>query len=128
MNILLVGNPNVGKSVVFSRLTGIHAISSNHPGTSVGYTKGSMKLGNAQADMIDVGFLRKDVALGMLARSDLTTGQLVVGSVVLAMFFPCIATFIVLLRELGVSGLLKSTGIMMVAALVTGRVLKMILN
>jgi ferrous iron transport protein B len=59
---------------------------------------------------------------------DLTAGQLVVGSVVMAMFFPCIATFLVLLRELGVSGLLKSTGIMMVAALVTGGILNLILN
>jgi ferrous iron transport protein B len=75
-----------------------------------------------------VGFLRKDVALGMMVSLDLTAGQLVVGSVVMAMFFPCIATFLVLLRELGVSGLLKSTGIMMVAALVTGGILNLILN
>jgi ferrous iron transport protein B len=38
--ILLAGNPNVGKSVVFSRLTGLEVISSNYPGTSVGYTAG----------------------------------------------------------------------------------------
>ena len=75
-----------------------------------------------------VGFLRKDVALGMMARMNLTQGQLVVGSVVLSMFFPCIATFIVLLRELGVPGLLKSTGIMLVAALVTGGVLNLLLK
>ncbi|GAH88259.1 unnamed protein product, partial [marine sediment metagenome] len=48
-----------------------------------------------------IGFLRKDVALGMLAPLALTAEQLVVGCVVLAMFFPCIATFVVLLRELG---------------------------
>jgi ferrous iron transport protein B len=75
-----------------------------------------------------VGFLRKDIALGMMASLDLTAGQLVVASVVLAMFFPCIATFTVLLRELGVSGLLKSTGTMVVAALVTGGVLNLILT
>jgi ferrous iron transport protein B len=75
-----------------------------------------------------IGFLRKDVALGMLAPLELTSGQLVIGSVVLAMFFPCIATFIVLLRELGLSGLLKSTGIMVLAALITGGILNLILN
>ncbi len=75
-----------------------------------------------------IGFLRKDVALGMLAPLDLTSGQLVVGSVVLAMFFPCIATFVVLLRELGLPGLLKSTGVMLVASLVTGGILNLILN
>jgi ferrous iron transport protein B len=75
-----------------------------------------------------VGFLRKDVALGMMSPLGLTAGQLVVGSVVLAMFFPCIATFVVLLRELGVSGLLKATGIMVVAALATGGILNLILG
>jgi ferrous iron transport protein B len=74
-----------------------------------------------------VGFLRKDVALGMMAPLDLTAKQLVVGSVVLAMFFPCIATFIILLRELGIPGLLKSTVIMVIAAFVTGGVLNLIL-
>ncbi|MGB2579677.1 small GTP-binding protein [Elusimicrobium simillimum] len=33
--IVLVGNPNVGKSAVFSRLTGVKAVSSNFPGTTV---------------------------------------------------------------------------------------------
>ena len=75
-----------------------------------------------------VGFLRKDIALGMMAPLDLTPGQLVVGTVVLAMFFPCIATFVVLLRETGLSGMLKSTGIMIVSALLAGGILNMILN
>jgi ferrous iron transport protein B len=75
-----------------------------------------------------VGFLRKDIALGMMAPLDLTPGQLVVGTVVLAMFFPCIATFAVLLREIGLSGMLKSTGIMIVSALLAGGILNLILN
>jgi len=74
-----------------------------------------------------IGFLRKDVALGMLAPLVLTAKQLVVGSVVLAMFFPCIATFVVLVRELGVIGMLKSAGIMITAALITGGILNLIL-
>jgi len=74
-----------------------------------------------------IGFLRKDVALGMLAPLSLSPNQLVVGSVVLAMFFPCIATFVVLLRELGVVNLLKSTGIMIVTALLVGGALNLIL-
>jgi ferrous iron transport protein B len=74
-----------------------------------------------------IGFLRKDVALGMLAPLALSAEQLVVGSVVLAMFFPCIATFVVLLRELGMVNMLKSAGIMIAAALVTGGILNLIL-
>jgi len=73
-----------------------------------------------------IGFLRKDVALGMLAPLALSSGQLVVGSVVLAMFFPCIATFVVLLRELGVTGMLKAAGIMIITALLVGGLLNLI--
>jgi len=75
-----------------------------------------------------IGFLRKDVALGMLAPLALTAEQLVIGSVVLAMFFPCIATFVVLLRELGVVNMLKSAGIMIIAALLVGGTLNLILQ
>ena len=75
-----------------------------------------------------IGFLRKDVALGMLAPLALTAEQLVIGSVVLAMFFPCIATFVVLLRELGVVNMLKAAGIMVIAALLVGGALNLILQ
>jgi len=74
-----------------------------------------------------VGFLRKDVAIGMLAPVALSAEQLVVGSVVLAMFFPCIATFVVLLRELGVVNMLKAAGIMISTALIVGTILNLIL-
>jgi len=74
-----------------------------------------------------IGFLRKDVALGMLAPLALTAKQLVVASVVLAMFFPCIATFVVLLRELGVVNMCKAAGIMIAVALLTGGLLNLVL-
>jgi len=74
-----------------------------------------------------IGFLRKDVALGMLAPLALSSAQLVVGSVVLAMLFPCIATFVVMFRELGWVNMLKAIGVMIVAALVTGGILNLIL-
>jgi len=54
MKILLMGNPNVGKSVIFSRLTGVRVISSNYPGTTVSFTKGNMKMGQKVAKVIDV--------------------------------------------------------------------------
>lgn len=77
---------------------------------------------------IAIGFLRKDVALGMLAPLALSTGQLVVGSVVLAMFFPCIATFAVLIRELGIINMLKAAGIMIASSLIIGGILNLILS
>lgn len=76
---------------------------------------------------IVVGFIRKDVAMGMLAPLALTANQLVVASLVLAMFFPCIATFVILTRELGVKDMLRSTAIMVVSALVVGGLVNLIL-
>jgi len=58
-----------------------------------------------------IGFLRKDVAVGMLGPLNLTTKQLVIGSTVLAIYFPCIATFVILVRELGIKSMLKSASI-----------------
>ena len=74
-----------------------------------------------------VGFLRKDVAMGMLAALDLTVKQLVISSTVLAMFFPCVATFVILARELGVRDLFKAIGIMLVAVLIMGGLQNLIL-
>jgi ferrous iron transport protein B len=74
-----------------------------------------------------VGFLRKDVAIGMLAPLALTAKQLVISSTVLAMFFPCVATFVILARELGIRDLLKAVGIMIAAALIMGSLQRLIL-
>ena len=39
--VLLVGNPNVGKSALFNALTGLHTTVSNYPGTTVEVARGS---------------------------------------------------------------------------------------
>ena len=39
--IVLMGNPNVGKSLIFSRLTGTKVVTSNFPGTTVSITNGT---------------------------------------------------------------------------------------
>ncbi len=52
--IYLAGNPNVGKSVVFSRLTGVHVVSSNYPGTTVEISRGSLQYGNKDIEVIDL--------------------------------------------------------------------------
>ncbi|MCX5757087.1 MAG: 50S ribosome-binding GTPase, partial [Candidatus Hydrogenedentes bacterium] len=76
--ILLMGNPNVGKSVVFSRLTGVRAISANYPGTTVEFTQGEMLIGNEKALLIDVPGVyglevsckAEDIAVKMLEEAD----------------------------------------------------------
>ena len=75
-----------------------------------------------------IGFFRKDVAVGMLAPLGLTGKQLVIASVVLAMYFPCVATFATLVRELGIADMLKSAGIMIVSSLIVGGLLNLILT
>jgi ferrous iron transport protein B len=74
-----------------------------------------------------VGFLRKDVAVGMLLPLDMSPMQLVVAAIVLTIYFPCIATFVVLVRELGVKDMVKSTGLMILTALLVGGVMRLIL-
>ena len=51
--IVLMGNPNVGKSVVFSRLTGANVITSNYPGTTVEVFRGTVKWRDFTIDIID---------------------------------------------------------------------------
>jgi len=51
--IVLVGNPNVGKSVIFGALTGRYVTVSNYPGTTVGVSRGRARLGGRDVDIID---------------------------------------------------------------------------
>jgi len=53
LKVVLVGNPNVGKSVIFGRLTGRYATVSNYPGTTVGITTGRAMVGAEVCDVID---------------------------------------------------------------------------
>ncbi|MBI3262504.1 MAG: ferrous iron transporter B [Acidobacteria bacterium] len=53
LRVALVGNPNVGKSVVFGRLTGRYATVSNYPGTTVAVTRGRALVGAEVCDIID---------------------------------------------------------------------------
>jgi len=75
-----------------------------------------------------LGFLRKDVAVGLLLPLGLTPRQLVVATVVLAMTFPCIATFVVLFKELGLKRLIQSVLIMISISLITGIALNYLLS
>lgn len=89
--------------------------------------KGVLGLPEESVTAIIIGLLRKDAALGMLALSTMTAKQMVIGSVVLTMSFPCVATIVILLRELGVKDFMKSTAIMLISALTVGGILNAIL-
>ncbi len=51
--LLLVGNPNVGKSAIFGYLTGRYMTVSNYPGTTVEITRGGATLGGHKWEIID---------------------------------------------------------------------------
>jgi len=58
VKIFLAGNPNVGKSVLFNRLTSTevraHAFVSNYPGTTVDYFVSSTQINGKNAEVIDL--------------------------------------------------------------------------
>jgi len=51
--VILVGNPNVGKSVLFGALTGRYVTVSNYPGTTVEVTRGSATIEGAPWHVMD---------------------------------------------------------------------------
>jgi ferrous iron transport protein B len=51
--IVLVGNPNVGKSVIFRLLTGSYVLVSNFPGTTVEISRGRLQLGGIEYEVVD---------------------------------------------------------------------------
>ncbi len=51
--LALVGNPNVGKSVIFNRLTGKYVAVSNYPGTTVDMARGMGWFAGGQFQVVD---------------------------------------------------------------------------
>jgi ferrous iron transport protein B len=51
--IAIVGNPNVGKSLLFNCLTGTYVNVSNYPGTTVEIFRSRAKLGEEEFEVID---------------------------------------------------------------------------
>lgn len=51
--IVLVGNPNVGKSVLFNVLTGAYTTVSNYPGTSVEVSRGHCVIDDLRYEILD---------------------------------------------------------------------------
>jgi len=51
--VLIVGNPNVGKSVLFHKLTGRYVTVSNYPGTTVEVARGTMRYRGREFTIID---------------------------------------------------------------------------
>ncbi len=88
---------------------------------------GWLGLPEESATALLIGFLRKDLAVGMLLPLGMTSMQLVVATTILAIYFPCVATFAVLVKELGAKDMIRATGIMIATALVVGGIMRVVL-
>jgi len=51
--LILVGPPNVGKSVIFNILTGSYVVVSNYPGTTVEVARGRARIGDVLLQVLD---------------------------------------------------------------------------
>jgi ferrous iron transport protein B len=77
LRIGLVGNPNVGKSVIFGRLTGRYATVSNYPGTTVALTSGRALVGAEVCDIVDTPGV--NTLEGVLSEDERITRQMLTG-------------------------------------------------
>jgi len=74
-----------------------------------------------------LGVLRKDIAIGMLLSLGMSPQQLTIACTILSTYFPCIATFFVMLHELGVKYMLEATGLTVLVSLSVGMIMRVIL-
>lgn len=79
MRFALLGNPNVGKSLIFNQLTGLGVEVSNYPGTTVELQRGATCVEREKVEIVDLPGLYSidgDQVEEALARRILTAGDL----------------------------------------------------
>lgn len=90
--------------------------------------QGLLGLPRDAVSTILIGFLRKDVAVAMLLPLDLTARQFVIGCIVLATYFPCVAAFTVMIKELGLKDMAIATVMMLLISTAAGSTLNLLLD
>ncbi|WP_045210830.1 ferrous iron transporter B [Desulfonatronovibrio magnus] len=53
-HVLLIGPPNVGKSVIFNQLTGLNVSCANYAGTTVDFVAGKARFAGIETNLVDV--------------------------------------------------------------------------
>ena len=74
--VALIGNPNTGKSTLFSALVGVHQHVGNYPGVTVEKKTGQMSLGGRPIDVIDLPGL---YSLAPRSRDEMVVVDLLLG-------------------------------------------------
>ena len=72
-------------------------------------------------------FLRKDISIALLVPFNLSAKQLVVASTFLVLYLPCLATFFILLKEMGIKDTLRIIILTLSVALFTGTILNLLI-
>ena len=87
---------------------------------------GLFKLPEEAAVAIIIGMLRKDVAVGLLGKYNLTPFQTLTAITVLTLYFPCIGSFLIILSEFGPKKTTSMICIMFTYSLIIGSILGII--
>jgi len=112
--VVLVGNPNTGKTTVFNRLCGVRAKTSNFPGTTTSVRRGRTFLAGRPADVVDlpgIYHLQLESPESHIVRSALR-GDKLTPDVIVVVLDACNLT-----RNLVLAGELRASGVPMVVAL-----------
>jgi ferrous iron transport protein B len=113
--VVLVGNPNTGKTTVFNRLCGVRAKTSNFPGTTTGVRRGRTHLDAGPADVVDlpgIYDLHLDSPESQIVRSVLDGDERLTPDVMVVVLDACN-----LARNLVLAGELRLTAVRIVCAL-----------
>lgn len=73
-----------------------------------------------------VGILRKDLAVGLLPVGEMTAFQTFTSVVLLTVYFPCLATFAIMLKELNWKEVLTAIGSLAAVVITLGGILHLI--
>jgi ferrous iron transport protein B len=114
--VVLLGNPNTGKTTVFNRFCGVRAKTSNFPGTTTATRRGRMDLGPlGQVEVVDLPGIYElglDSPESQIARAILHGQARIHCDVVVVLVDACNLT-----RNLVLAGELRACGLPMVVAL-----------
>ena len=74
-----------------------------------------------------LGFLRKDVSIAMLSPFSLSTKQFIIACIFMVLYLPCIASFFVLIKEMGIKSTLKIVSLILLIAIFAAALLNAVL-